>query len=72
MVTTILLTVCHLRGKYLISYVLIFKRDFKMVSNTKVLKNKRRNKKKNTGKERKAANKNKGTTPKFAIHEDKK
>ncbi|RLA60262.1 MAG: hypothetical protein DRQ89_13060 [Epsilonproteobacteria bacterium] len=72
MAKMILLTVCLLRGKYLISYDLIFKRNFKMVSNTKVLKNRRRNKKKNMGKERKAANKNKGTTPKFAIHEDKK
>jgi hypothetical protein len=39
-----------------------------MVSRTRVTKNKRANKKKNSGAKRKAADRNKGTTPKFAIH----
>ena len=43
-----------------------------MVSNTRITKNRRANRKKNMGKKRKAANENKGTTPKFAIHPDKK
>ena len=43
-----------------------------MVSRTKVTENRRRNKKVKSGKVRKAHNKNKGTTPKFAIHEEKK
>jgi len=67
----ILLTVRLLRGKYLDSYELTFKRNLEMVSNTKILKNRRKNKKTKAGKERKAKNKNKGTTPKFAIHETK-
>ncbi|WP_255411277.1 hypothetical protein [Halobacteriovorax sp. HLS] len=41
-----------------------------MVSNTKITENRRRNKKTKAGAKRKAANKNKGTTPKFAIHQD--
>ena len=40
-----------------------------MASNTKQLRVIRKNKKKAMGKKRKAANKNKGTTPKFAIHQ---
>jgi hypothetical protein len=40
-----------------------------MVSRTCVTNNKRAAKKKSAGQKRKKANKNKGTTPKFAIHE---
>lgn len=43
-----------------------------MVSNTAVTRNKRENKKIKSGKKRKAANNNKGTTPKFSIHPEKK
>lgn len=43
----------------------------KMVSNTRVTKNKRSRKRVKAGAKRKAANVNKGTTPKFAVHEDK-
>jgi hypothetical protein len=39
-----------------------------MVSRTCVTTNRRLRKKKNAGAKRKAENKNKGTTPKFAIH----
>ncbi len=39
-----------------------------MVSRTGVTKVRRANKKKAAGAKRKASNKNKGTTPKFAIH----
>ena len=39
-----------------------------MVSKTKATKTRRANRRKNMGVKRKAANKNKGTTPKFAIH----
>ncbi len=42
-----------------------------MVSNTRVTRNKRNAKRTKMGKKRKAANNNKGTTPKFAIHLDK-
>ncbi|MGB0452853.1 MAG: hypothetical protein ACPGJV_03990 [Bacteriovoracaceae bacterium] len=42
-----------------------------MVSLTRITKTKRANKRKKMGKKRKAANRNKGTTPKFAIHQDK-
>ncbi|MCO4793317.1 MAG: hypothetical protein KC493_06390 [Bacteriovoracaceae bacterium] len=42
-----------------------------MVSNTRVTKNKRSAKRVKAGKKRKAANNNKGTTPKFAIHLEK-
>lgn len=41
-----------------------------MVSNTRITKIKRANKKKKMGTRRKAANRNKGTTPKFKIHLD--
>ena len=41
-----------------------------MVSRTRVTKNKRSAKKKKMGVRRKAANVNKGTTPKFKIHLD--
>ena len=44
----------------------------KMVSNTAVTRNKRENKKAKAGKKRKAANNNKGTTPKFSVHPEKK
>jgi len=44
----------------------------KMVSNTAVTRNKRENKKSKAGKKRKAENNNKGTTPKFSIHPEKK
>ncbi len=43
-----------------------------MVSRTRVTQNRRDNKKAKCGKRRKAENNNKGTTPKFAIHLDKK
>lgn len=43
-----------------------------MVSNTRISKIKRANKKKKMGQKRKAKNNNKGTTPKFSIHPDKK
>ena len=43
-----------------------------MVSNTAVTKTKRENKKNKAGKKRKALNNNKGTTPKFSIHPEKK
>ena len=39
-----------------------------MVSRTCVTTNRRLRKKKNAGAKRKATNRNKGTTPKFAIH----
>ena len=39
-----------------------------MVSRTCITENKRLRKSKNAGAKRKAANRNKGTTPKFAIH----
>ncbi len=42
-----------------------------MVSRTAVTTIRRVNKLKKAGAKRKAANKNKGTTPKFAIHQDK-
>ena len=42
-----------------------------MVSNTAVTRNRRRNKLKKMGSKRKADNRNKGTTPKFAIHLEK-
>ncbi|WP_267890245.1 hypothetical protein [Halobacteriovorax marinus] len=42
-----------------------------MVSNTRITKTRRANKKVKAGAKRKAANRNKGTTPKFAIHQDK-
>ena len=42
-----------------------------MVSNTKVLKGRRNNKLAKAGKKRKVRARTKGTTPKFAIHEDK-
>jgi hypothetical protein len=41
-----------------------------MVSRTRVTRNKRAAKLKKMGKKRKAMNRNKGTTPKFAIHQD--
>ena len=41
-----------------------------MVSRTRVTKNKRANNKRKMGTKRKAANRNKGTTPKFKIHLD--
>ena len=41
-----------------------------MVSRTRVTKNKRNNRKNKMGTKRKAANVNKGTTPKFKIHLD--
>ncbi len=41
-----------------------------MVSRTRITRNKRDNKKKKMGTKRKAANRNKGTTPKFKIHID--
>ena len=43
-----------------------------MVSNTGVLKAVRASKKSKSGKKRKTANNNKGTTPKFKVHPDKK
>ena len=43
-----------------------------MVSNTAVTRNRRRNKLKKMGAKRKAENRNKGTTPKFSIHPEKK
>ena len=43
-----------------------------MASRTKVTETKRAIKKKNAGAKRKALNRNKGTTPKFAVHTDKK
>ena len=43
-----------------------------MVSNTRVTKIKRANRKKKQGQRRKAENRNKGTTPKFSIHPEKK
>ena len=43
-----------------------------MVSKTGALKAIRANKKSKMGKKRKAANDNKGTTPKFAVHPEKK
>jgi len=43
-----------------------------MVSNTKITEVRREIRKKNMGKKRKAAMKNKGTTPKFNIHPEKK
>ena len=43
-----------------------------MVSNTAMTRVKRSNKLKKAGKRRKAANNNKGTTPKFSIHPEKK
>jgi hypothetical protein len=43
-----------------------------MVSNTKITEIRRANKRKNMGKRRKAQDRNKGTTPKFAIHPAKK
>lgn len=42
-----------------------------MVSRTCVTETRRAIRKKNAGVKRKAANKNKGTTPKFKIHLDK-
>ena len=42
-----------------------------MVSNTRITKTRRSNKKVKAGSRRKAANRNKGTTPKFAIHQEK-
>ena len=39
-----------------------------MASNTRILKRKRKNRIKNSGKRRKAKNNNKGVTPKFSIH----
>ncbi|MDD0853706.1 hypothetical protein HBN50_11400 [Halobacteriovorax sp. GB3] len=42
-----------------------------MVSLTRITRNKRSARKKKMGAKRKAANRNKGTTPKFAIHPDK-
>ena len=42
-----------------------------MASNTKQTKIIRKNKRKKAGAKRKAENRNKGTTPKFAIHPDK-
>jgi len=42
-----------------------------MASNTKQLKAIRKNKKTKMGTRRKAANRNKGTTPKFAVHQNK-
>jgi hypothetical protein len=41
-----------------------------MVSNTRVTRNKRSNRDGKMGKKRKAMNRNKGTTPKFAIHQE--
>ena len=69
------LTDCILIGKYLI--LLILERAFEdmksrreeMVSNTKITEARRARKIKNGGSKRKTANRNKGTTPKFAIHE---
>ncbi len=43
-----------------------------MVSNTKITETVRARKKQKSGAKRKAANRNKGTTPKFAIHAAKK
>jgi hypothetical protein len=43
-----------------------------MVSNTRVTKSRRARKKVNAGRKRKNANNNNGTTPKFAIHQEKK
>ncbi len=41
-----------------------------MASRTAVTENRRKAKHRAMGAKRKAANRNKGTTPKFAIHED--
>jgi hypothetical protein len=46
-------------------------RSCKMVSRTRVTRNRRANKKSKMGKKRKALNNNKGTTPKFSIHPEK-
>ncbi|GAB4023724.1 MAG: hypothetical protein Fur0010_26930 [Bdellovibrio sp.] len=43
-----------------------------MVSNTRITEIRRELRKRNMGKKRKAQMKNKGTTPKFSIHPDKK
>jgi len=43
-----------------------------MVSNTAVTRLRRENKKVKSGARRKAKDRNKGTTPKFPIHEEKK
>lgn len=43
-----------------------------MASNTQITKCRRRLKLKKAGSKRKAADRNKGSTPKFAIHPDKK
>ncbi|EQC50353.1 hypothetical protein M899_2532 [Bacteriovorax sp. BSW11_IV] len=43
-----------------------------MVSRTKATWTRRDRKTKNAGAKRKAANRNKGTTPKFSIHPEKK
>ena len=60
--------------KYSFLNSLIYSRmkDFKMGSRTKQTRIRRKNKEKNTGRDRKNANENKGTTPKFAIHVEKK
>ncbi|MDH5582203.1 MAG: hypothetical protein OEY33_09890 [Bdellovibrionales bacterium] len=42
-----------------------------MVSRTAVTENRRKNKRVKAGQKRKAKDRNKGTTPKFPIHEDK-
>ena len=46
--------------------------SFTMVSNTGSTRIKRENKKAKSGKKRKANNRNKGTTPKFSVHVEKK
>ncbi|MFW5887200.1 MAG: hypothetical protein ACOCUH_00195 [Bacteriovoracia bacterium] len=43
-----------------------------MASNTRITKTRRALKQRKAGAKRKAQNRNKGTTPKFAIHPDKK
>jgi len=67
------LTVRCKEGKHLglLNNSTISVRNLEMVSKTAVTESKRKNKKSKTGKKRKAKNRNKGTTPKFSIHEEK-
>ncbi len=55
-----------------VSHKLIVFRSLVMSSRTKVTETRRAINKKNAGAKRKKEDRNKGTTPKFPIHQDKK
>jgi hypothetical protein len=68
-VTTIFLTTNLKTGRYFALEKKILTRRLDMVSRTRVTKTKRANKLKKQGLARKKKDRNKGSTPKFAVHQ---